>query len=150
MGYTDWGTNAVVVLVTLALVLGSVVGHYEGLSAVSLRLSARTAARRRRVLVAVLAAIGLHIAEIWLFGVGIWVLLQGVPEAGEVVGLGQARLLDSVYLSAVTYTTVGFGDLTPTGPLRFLIGTEALVGFVLITWSASFTYLEMERNWKLR
>jgi len=27
-------------------------------------------------------------------------------------------------------------------------GTEALTGFLLIGWSASFTYLEMERFWK--
>jgi len=53
-----------------------------------------------------------------------------------------------VYFSAVTYSTVGFGDVIPTGPLRFLVGTEALTGFVLITWSASFTYLEMQRYWK--
>lgn len=27
-------------------------------------------------------------------------------------------------------------------------GTEALTGFVLIGWSASFTYLEMEKFWR--
>ena len=36
----------------------------------------------------------------------------------------------------------------PLGPVRFLSGTEALTGFVMITWSASFTYLEMERFWR--
>ena len=45
---------------------------------------------------------------------------------------------------------VGFGDLAPVGAVRFLSGTEALTGFVLITWSASFTYLEMERYWRQR
>jgi hypothetical protein len=59
-------------------------------------------------------------------------------------------LLDSVYLSAMTYTTVGFGDLTPAGAIRFLSGTEALTGLMLVTWSASFTYLEMERYWRSR
>ena len=55
--------------------------------------------------------------------------------------------LDFVYFSAITYTTVGFGDYVPTGPIRFLAGTEALTGFLLITWSASFTFLEMQRYW---
>jgi len=32
--------------------------------------------------------------------------------------------------------------------MRFLIGTESLTGFVLITWSASFTCLEMEQFWR--
>ena len=59
-------------------------------------------------------------------------------------------MLDAVYMSAVTFTTVGFGDLAPVGPIRFLAGTLALTGFVLITWSASFTYLEMTRDWRER
>jgi hypothetical protein len=29
-----------------------------------------------------------------------------------------------------------------------MTGTEALTGFVLIAWSASFTFVEMERFWK--
>ena len=56
-------------------------------------------------------------------------------------------LLDSVYFSAATYTTVGWGDLAATGHIRFLAGTEALVGFMMITWSASFSYLIMARAW---
>ena len=46
------------------------------------------------------------------------------------------------------FTTVGFGDIVPTGPLRLLAGMEALTGFVLITWTASFLYLEMNRLWR--
>ena len=59
-------------------------------------------------------------------------------------------VLDAVYLSATTYTTLGFGDLAPVGPIRFTAGTMALTGFVLITWSASFTFLEMSRDWRDR
>ena len=59
-------------------------------------------------------------------------------------------LLDSVYLSATTFATVGFGDLVPVGPLRLVTGTEALSGFILITWSASFLYLEMQEFWRKR
>ena len=33
----------------------------------------------------------------------------------------------------------------PVGAIRFLVGTEALTGFVLVTWSASFTFVEMQR-----
>ena len=42
---------------------------------------------------------------------------------------------------------MGFGDLTPTGPLRMLAGVEALNGLLLIGCSASYTYLAMERFW---
>jgi hypothetical protein len=89
----------------------------------------------------------LHILEIWLFGISYWALLLW-PETGSMASTTTAGFLDSIYLSAMTYTTVGFGDLAPLGPVRFLSGTEALTGFVMITWSASFTYLEMERFWR--
>ena len=48
----------------------------------------------------------------------------------------------------MSYTTVGFGDVSPVGSIRLLAGTCALTGFVMITWSASFLFLEMERFWR--
>ena len=54
------------------------------------------------------------------------------------------------YFSAMTFTTVGFGDVYPLVPVRFLAGTETLTGLVLVTWSASFTFLEMARFWRDR
>ena len=149
MDYANWLSNTLVVVATVALVLGCVVGHYEGLNLLARRLAHREGPRRPRVLYAVLGAVGLHIAEIWIFGLGIWALLH-LPDAGAIVGVGTSPLLDAIYLSAVTFTTVGFGDLAPSGPIRFLVGTEALLGFVLLAWSASFTYLEMEKNWRER
>ena len=83
------------------------------------------------------------VCEIWIFGLIMWLLLHW-PACGSVAPAPQ-HLFDVIYVSAVTYTSVGFGDLAPIGPIRFLTGTEALTGFVLITWSASFTYLEMQR-----
>jgi len=89
----------------------------------------------------------LHIAQIWLFGLGYWSLAHW-PETGHILGAQPLSLLDAVYLSAACFTTVGFGDLAPKGALRFMAGTESLTGFLLITWSASFTYLEMDRFWR--
>jgi hypothetical protein len=48
------------------------------------------------------------------------------------------------------YTTLGIGDLYPTGALRILSGVEALNGLVMVGWTASLTYLYMEKFWKLR
>lgn len=83
------------------------------------------------------------------FGIAYFLLLL-FPGFGEVHGVAIPSLLDHVYFSAITYTTVGYGDVFPIGAIRFLVGTEALTGFVMITWSASFTYLEMERFWRGR
>ena len=84
--------------------------------------------------------------EIWIFGLTFWILLKW-PALGFISGQEADLVLDAVYFSASTFSTVGYGDLTPVGPIRLLAGSEALVGFVLITWSASFTYIEMRRYW---
>jgi hypothetical protein len=54
------------------------------------------------------------------------------------------------YFSAETYTTIGLGDIYPLGPLRLITGFEALNGLLLIGWSASFTYLAMEKFWNIK
>lgn len=121
--------------------------QYEYLVLVWRRLSAHTGHRRVKVLYGIVAVMLLHVAEIWIFGAMTFVLLLW-PACGSLAGPLEASFLECVYLSAVTFSTVGFGDVSPVGPIRFLAGTEALGGFVLITWSASFTYLEMERFWR--
>jgi hypothetical protein len=44
---------------------------------------------------------------------------------------------------------VGFGDIVPVGPIRFMAGMEGLTGLVMITWSASYAFLEMHRDWRV-
>ena len=56
-------------------------------------------------------------------------------------------MFDYVYFSAVVYSTLGFGDVVPSGMLKLFTGVEGLVGFGLITWSAAFTFLQMQRHW---
>jgi hypothetical protein len=147
--YASWGANTLVVIVTAVSVALAVLVHYEGLRWISSRLNRLTHVRRRKVLFGVYGVVVLHVVEIWLFGVALWALLQ-LPGAGQLSGTDAATLLEVVYLSANTFTTVGFGDVVPLGAVRFLCGTEALSGFILITWSASFLYLEMREFWRLR
>ena len=59
----------------------------------------------------------------------------------------EGTLLDCLYFSFTMYTTVGDKDIEPIGLLRYLIGIESLTGLVLITWTASFLYYEMQRYW---
>jgi hypothetical protein len=137
----------VVVAATLVALGSCVLLHYEGLLLVSRRLSRQRDQRRVGVLYAVFSIIALHAMEICIFGITLWLLVQW-PATGSVQGPASVDLFECLYLSATTFSTVGFGDIAPVGPIRFLSGTEALTGFVLITWSASFTYLEMERFWR--
>lgn len=146
--YADWLANLIVVAATLLAVALSVLTHYEGLVLASRGLARLGGQRRIKVLYGIASVLFLHVVEIWIFGTILWTLLHW-PEFGS-LGPAAPHLFDVIYFSAVTFTTVGFGDLAPVGPIRFLAGTEALTGFVLIAWSASFTYLEMERFWRAK
>lgn len=147
--YANWTANAMVVLATIATVSVCVLVHYEGLVALARGLGKVGELQRVKVLYAILGVIGLHVVQIWIFGMTLWLLLKW-PDCGSIHGADTLHIFDYVYFSAATFSTVGFGDLAPVGPIRFLAGTEALTGFVLIAWSASFTYLEMERFWRSR
>jgi len=69
---------------------------------------------------------------------------------GSIQGNFNGSLLDSLYFSFTNFSTLGFGDIEPFGAIRFLVGMEALVGFVLITWTASFLFYEMQRYWSAK
>jgi len=131
-----------------ALVVAVVVGlHYEVLQQLNRRMPHWRLPRHPRVLILIFCILATHIAEIWLFGLTTYALVR-MPGIGGIIGAESVQLLDAVYLSATTYSTLGYGDLVPTGPIRFLFGTEAIVGLVMMAWSASFAYLEMARFWK--
>jgi hypothetical protein len=145
--YAQWAANATVIAATVTAVLLSVLVHYEGLVITQRRIARERLRRRLKVLHAVSLLILLHVVEVWVFGMFFYLLLLW-PDCGRLVGQDTIHFLDHIYFSAMCYTTVGFGDISPLGPIRLLAATEALTGLVLITWSASFTYLEMERFWR--
>ncbi|HEY8265055.1 MAG TPA: potassium channel family protein [Steroidobacteraceae bacterium] len=135
------------VLLTALLAGLTIVLHYEVLQQLNRRMPDWNLSRHPRVLVMMFCILAVHIVEIWLFALGIFLAVR-VPGLGQLVGVEQLRFLDFVYVSATTYSTLGYGDLVPSGALRLVFGTESLVGFLMITWSASFAYLEMQRYWR--
>ena len=147
--YSNWIINLAVVLGALTSVMLAALIHYEGLQLMTRGIARFSVKGRRVVLYVVLCLLALHICEIWVFGLAYHLLLMW-PEIGRIQGLDSTHLFDHVYFSATVFSTVGFGDLSPVGPIRFLAGTEGLTGFLLIGWSASFTYLEMEQLWRKR
>jgi hypothetical protein len=146
--YGNWGVNCVIVGVTALAVFLCVLLHYEVLNFLSRWLIRLEGQRRRRVLFAIFGVLPAHVAEIWIFGMA-YLLLEISPAFGSAHGVGPS-LLDYIYISAMTFTTVGMSDAYLNGPIRFVCGNEALTGLVLITWSASFTFVEMERFWRDR
>jgi hypothetical protein len=140
-----WSAVSLVSLSSLALVCACVIFHYEALSTCHRYLLVLGQRRRPRALILIGVVLIAHIAEIWLFGAGYY-LLRGDDALGTLRGLEKTGLADFVYFSAMTYTTVGFGDVVPSGPIRLLAGAEAITGLVMLAWSASYTFREMTRQ----
>lgn len=120
--------------------------HYEILGALNTRLPGLRIPRRSKLLVVIFATFLAHALEIAAYGTALFLAI-GHLDVGSLQGPAVLSLTTCMYFSAETYTSLGFGDLTPTGPLRMLAGVEALNGLLLIGWSASYTYLAMERFW---
>ncbi len=136
----------ITILATAFSVVFCVVLHYEGLRLLSDKLPMPKHHHRRRIVILIICLLLLHINEIWVFG-GVYYVLLHFGDNGELVGANHIGILDCVYYSATVFTTLGFGDIVPMGPVRFITGTEALSGLTFITWSASFTFLEMLKTW---
>ena len=135
------------VLIAIILASLSVVIHYEALNLLN-RLSNRLQSHRERIVYVMLGLLVTHVIEIWMYG-GVYAVLEPWAAMGEfVMQTANPVWFDHVYYSAMVYTTVGFGDITPTGALRMITATEALVGLSLITWSASFTFFLMQKIWR--
>ena len=131
----------------LALVSVSVMTHYETLRLFNDRLSHTEAiSERAKVLAALIGAMLSHLLQIAVFGFAYY-LMRDKFGMGGFGGTFEDSLWSFLYFSSETYTTLGFGDIYPTGTLRMVCGIESLVGLLMVSWTASFTYLEMRRYW---
>ena len=128
------------------IVITTTLLHYEVLRALNAGLTTLTIPKRTKLLVVILCAFLAHMVEMAIYGFAIYALVAWLG-AGSLSGSAGFSLGSCMYFSAETYTSLGFGDLTPNGPVRLLAGVEALNGLLLIGWSSSFTYISMERFW---
>ncbi|MEM1354389.1 MAG: potassium channel family protein [Planctomycetota bacterium] len=135
------------VWVATALCMGlCVLMHYEVIRLLLLGLQRYRGAMRVLLPGVIFCLIFAHLTQIGVYAAGYWCLSMWFDgQVGGLQGETQGSFTDLLYFSAAVFTTVGFGDIIPTGTLRVLVATEALTGLVLITWSASFTFLIMQR-----
>ncbi|TPJ88141.1 two pore domain potassium channel family protein [Mesorhizobium sp. B2-5-4] len=139
-------------LVSLVLAIACVLVHYEAFKMVA--SSARSAEiggfpSRGRLLIVIFGALAAHTVEITFYGFVFWGL-HSCGLLGEIVGKISDGWIDFLYFSITNYTTLGVGDIRAEGPMRLIASSEALTGLVLLSWTASFTYLSMENFWKRR
>ncbi|MDX1678476.1 potassium channel family protein [Arsukibacterium sp.] len=137
-----WLFNSLIVALVVII-------HYEFLYRLTRYIPTLNMKHRYRIVVGVFGALIAHAIEIWVFALAYY-LMHRADGWGELSGNSDGSLMDCVYFSFTVYSTVGFGDIAPLGELRYLTGIESLTGLVLITWTASFLFIEMQRNWSAR
>lgn len=142
-------------MVSVVLVALSIFVFYEVLRAAWIIKERYTEKPRTMIYHLVIAIFLAHTLCVWIYGTAYWLMidwwgvgdlhithskavLDGAPQSLE-------RLLAYVYFSVICYSSVGFGDLAPGGPIRMLSGIEALNGLLLIGWSVTYTYFAAEK-----
>lgn len=136
-----------VTLINTLVVIVAVVIHYECLLRLNDSLPRLKAWSRFRIVVGVFGALLAHALEVWCFAL-VYYLMTRSGEWGSLQGDFDGSFMDCVYFSFTTFTTIGFGDISPLGKLKYLTGLQGLTGLVLISWTASFLFLEMQKYWK--
>lgn len=135
-------TGCVLVVLTVLL-------HVYGATALVRLLSRRYADaegsfRQHRavpaIIVTVLGLLLLHWLEILIWA-GAYLLLEPVAPVTNVE--------TAIYFSAVTFTTLGYGDITLDAEhWRILSGIEALDGVLLLGLSTALLFAVVERGWR--
>ena len=97
---------------------------------------------RRATLVLVNTALivfALHAIEIVIWA-GAYQILMPVNELGS--------FEEAVYFSFVTFTTLGYGDITLSEGWRLLSGIEALNGILLVGWTTAMIFSVVQNIWR--
>ena len=83
----------------------------------------------------------LHFIEVALWAIT-YMLLPAITEL--------STFDESMYFSLVTFSSLGYGDITLGPAWRLLSGIEALNGIVLIGWSTALIFTVVERSIQLQ
>lgn len=90
------------------------------------------------LMLAALTLVFLHTLEIIVWA-GAY---KAIVPSGELADIEAA-----VYFSFVTFTTLGYGDITLTEGFRLLSGIQALNGILLAGWSTALMFAVVEKSW---
>jgi hypothetical protein len=136
----------VTVFIVLVLAACVVAVHYLVMHQLASRFVRFADERVRWVVAGLMMLIAAHALEIVIFSSGYLILDFWMDDSG-LLGSNATELWDYVYFSAMTYTTVGYGDYYPIGELRAVAAIEAIVGLLMIAWSGAFSVYFLQRSW---
>ena len=91
------------------------------------------------LLTTVVVATVLHALQVAIWAIAYIMMLP----AGELQTMEEA-----IYFSFVTFTTLGYGDITLSEGWRILSGMEALNGILLVGWTTALLFAVVQRTWQ--
>ena len=87
----------------------------------------------------VLVLMSLHAVQITVWAAA----YKSLVPAGELASFEEA-----LYFSFVTFTTLGYGDITLSEGWRLLSGIQALNGILLVGWTTALLFGLVQRTWR--
>ena len=135
------------ILVTILAIVASVLLHLGAAQLLITRWRRYTWLVRWRIAIIIVIFIFVHMVEITIFSLAIHTLLAD-GGYGYLDGVDVKDTGSLIYYSAITYTTVGYGDITPIGDIRLFAAIEALTGMLLVGWTASVIFTVMQHIWR--
>jgi hypothetical protein len=92
----------------------------------------------------ILISTGLVLAALHAIQISLWAIVyRNISYAGEIDTFETA-----VYFSFVTFTTLGYGDITLSESGRVLSGIQALNGILLVGWSTAILFAVVQKLWQ--
>jgi voltage-gated potassium channel len=83
----------------------------------------------------------LHFIEMVMWAV----LFLSLPEKG-----GLKNFSEALYFSIITFTTLGYGDITLSEQWNLLSGAEAMVGITVFGLTTAMLFAVIQRVWQLK
>lgn len=129
------------------LVIASIAIFYELHYVAGIWLNRYLRWPRYSIIVSVILSFICHTIAVWMYALTYFAITShgGLGVGGLHGEIHPDGLLSYVYFSATTYSSLGFGDVYPSGALRLLVAVEAINGLLLIGWSVTYTYVMTER-----
>lgn len=135
--------------ICLCVVIITIIIHHEALMLIGKTVLPRFRSPKRwHVSLAVLIIILAHVLEILIWALGLYISTDYL-YLGELRGVEAHEFTAYLYYAFASYTSLGIGDIFPIGFIRLITGMAALVGLLMIGWTASFLLLEMRPYWSV-
>ena len=132
-------------LIVAALLLVTVTIHYTVLMRLTTFLE-KEASKPRILILIVMALFLAHAIEIMVYAV--FYYFADSSALSDVHSIKHETVFaDSLYLSTLSFSSLGFSNIQTNMVVKLVAGFEALNVLLLITWSASFTFLAMGKLW---